>query len=170
MSTSQGMESVERLPMPSRNPIPLSAAQEQQVRDLYYKRVRDYCAEEIKRVYFSFSKTMNRPQTLPAMTDCASRGSPEFAACATGRTFTVTWACRPERLAMNSCMIARATREEQDAAREEWFALRLARRQEREAKEQRRKEQEKAHREWWGLPTSDATDQKERQSPPEKAP
>ena len=30
------------------NPAPLSAAQEQQVRDLYYKRVRSKCADEIR--------------------------------------------------------------------------------------------------------------------------
>ena len=36
------------LPLPSRNPIPLSAAQEAQVRDLYYKRVRNKCAEEVR--------------------------------------------------------------------------------------------------------------------------
>lgn len=35
-------------PNPSRNPLPLSAAQEAQVRDLYYKRVRAYCADEIR--------------------------------------------------------------------------------------------------------------------------
>src|SRR4051812_31197865 len=35
-------------PIPSRNPLPLSAAQEQQVRDLYYKRVRTRCANEIR--------------------------------------------------------------------------------------------------------------------------
>ena len=34
--------------LPSRNPLPLSAGQEQQVRDLYYKRVRGYCADEIR--------------------------------------------------------------------------------------------------------------------------
>ena len=33
--------------MPS-NPTPLSAPQEQQVRDLYYKNVRAKCADEIK--------------------------------------------------------------------------------------------------------------------------
>lgn len=32
----------------TRNPLPLSAAQEAQVRDIYYKRVRGYCAEEVK--------------------------------------------------------------------------------------------------------------------------
>jgi COX assembly protein 1 len=31
-----------------RNPMPLSATQEQQVKQLYYKRVRGYCAPEIK--------------------------------------------------------------------------------------------------------------------------
>ncbi len=55
-STSPGTAAVaaisaaERLPMPSVNPLPLSAAQEQQVRELYYKRVRGYCADEIKRM------------------------------------------------------------------------------------------------------------------------
>jgi hypothetical protein len=31
-----------------RNPLPLSAAQEAQVKDIYYKRVRGHCAQEIK--------------------------------------------------------------------------------------------------------------------------
>ena len=31
-----------------RNPLPLSAAQEAQVKDIYYKRVRSHCAQEIK--------------------------------------------------------------------------------------------------------------------------
>ena len=53
---------------------------------------------------------------------------------------------------MNSCMIAHAGQKEQDAAREEWFATRDKRAQEREAKERRKKEQEKFHNEWWGLP------------------
>lgn len=52
---------------------------------------------------------------------------------------------------MNSCMVAHATQEEQDRAREEWFATRDFRRKEREEKEAKRKEQEKFHREWWGL-------------------
>lgn len=34
--------------MPSRNPLPLSASQEAQVRDIFYDRVRQQCAEEIK--------------------------------------------------------------------------------------------------------------------------
>jgi COX assembly mitochondrial protein 1 len=43
-------EEVPRLPMPSRNPLPLSTAQESQVRELYHARVRGYCAAEIKRL------------------------------------------------------------------------------------------------------------------------
>lgn len=38
----------ERLGVPSRNPLPLSASQEAQVRDIFYQRVRKECAEEIK--------------------------------------------------------------------------------------------------------------------------
>ena len=53
---------------------------------------------------------------------------------------------------MNRCMIGHATQEEQDAAREEWFASRDKRIEERDAKERRKVEQEKFHREWWGLP------------------
>ncbi|KAK6393430.1 hypothetical protein LTR95_019599, partial [Oleoguttula sp. CCFEE 5521] len=35
-------------PLPSRNPLPLSASQEGQVRELYYKRVRTKCADEVR--------------------------------------------------------------------------------------------------------------------------
>lgn len=76
----------------------------------------------------------------------------DFASCALNRTISATWACRPERLAMNSCMVSHATQQEQDAAREEWFAGREDRARQREEKEKKRKEQEKFHREWWGLP------------------
>lgn len=38
----------EHLGVPSRNPLPLSASQESQVRDIYYARVRKNCTEEIK--------------------------------------------------------------------------------------------------------------------------
>ncbi|MCJ1438008.1 hypothetical protein MMC27_007395 [Xylographa pallens] len=120
------------LPLPSRNPLPLSAGQEQQVRDLYYKRVRGYCANEIR----------------------------DFASCALNRTISATWACRTQRLSMNKCMIGHATQEEQDAAREEWFASRDKRIEEREAKERRKIEQEKFHREWWGLPQTEGQEQK----------
>jgi hypothetical protein len=63
------------------NPTPLSAPQEQQVKDLYYKNVRAKCAEEIET----------------------------FAQCALGRTFTMIYACRQPRLAMNSCMLQYAS-------------------------------------------------------------
>ncbi|WEW54847.1 hypothetical protein PRK78_000273 [Emydomyces testavorans] len=99
-----------------RNPTPLSATQEAEVKQIYYKRVRGYCAAEIK----------------------------EFAACALNRTVTATWVCRKQRLAMNACMVEHAKPEEEDRAREEWFAGREERRRtrEREARliEERRKE------------------------------
>lgn len=72
--------------------------------------------------------------------------------CAAGRTISVSWACRTERLAMNACMASYATQEEQDAAREDWFATMGTRLQQRRLKEKEKKEQEKFHREWWGLP------------------
>ena len=53
---------------------------------------------------------------------------------------------------MNSCMVLHATQQEQDAAREEWFATRDVRARQREEKEKKRKEQEKFYREWWNLP------------------
>jgi hypothetical protein len=34
------------------NPTPLSATQEQQVRDIYYKRVRTTCQKEIEGVFY----------------------------------------------------------------------------------------------------------------------
>lgn len=68
----------------------------------------------------------------------------EFADCAVNRTVTVTWFCRKQRLAMNSCMIAHATPEEEDLARMEWFAKRAEERRKREKEErevaERRKE------------------------------
>jgi COX assembly protein 1 len=39
-------------PLPSRNPIPLSASQEAQVRDVFYARVRSKCVDEIKGEFF----------------------------------------------------------------------------------------------------------------------
>lgn len=33
---------------PSRSPLPLSASQESQVRELYHKRVRQKCADEVR--------------------------------------------------------------------------------------------------------------------------
>ena len=80
-------------------------------------------------------------------------GFTDFAACALNRTVSATWHCRAQRLAMNACMITYATQEEQDAAREEWFASKEKRALEREANEKRRIDQEKFHREWWGLTT-----------------
>ncbi|KAL4934343.1 uncharacterized protein BDV17DRAFT_286060 [Aspergillus undulatus] len=99
-----------------RNPLPLSASQEAEVKQLYYKRVRTLCAPEIKA----------------------------FAECAVNRTVTATWVCRTQRLAMNSCMVAHAKPEEEDRAREEWFAGHEERRRVKEqelAKVERRREE-----------------------------
>jgi COX assembly mitochondrial protein 1 len=52
---------------------------------------------------------------------------------------------------MNNCMLQFATREEQDRAREQWFATRELRKKEKEEKERKKKEQEEFHKEWWGL-------------------
>jgi COX assembly protein 1 len=50
---------------------------------------------------------------------------------------------------MNSCMNHYATRAEEDAAREEWFATMDSRREERLAKEKKRVEDEKFWKDWW---------------------
>lgn len=52
-------------------------------------------------------------------------GYPVFADCARGKTFSATWKCKNERQAMNKCMIAQATNENMDIAREEWFKQRI---------------------------------------------
>jgi len=107
----------------SRTPHPLNASQEAEIRELYYKNVRSYCADAIK----------------------------EFVDCARGRTVSVAWACRSLNRSMNECMKAHATREEQDKARAQWFATRDERRKEREAKEAKKEEQKKFHHDYWGL-------------------
>lgn len=50
---------------------------------------------------------------------------------------------------MNTCMKQFATREEQDAAREEWFAGLDKRAEERAEKEKKKKVDEKFWRDWW---------------------
>ncbi|WPB03979.1 uncharacterized protein RHO25_008623 [Cercospora beticola] len=135
------------VPNPSRSPLPLSASQESQVRELYHKRVRQKCADEVR----------------------------EFAACCTSRTFTATIMCRKEQKAMNNCMMLYATQAEQDAAREEWFATMDERRKEREVKEAKRKQDEKFWREWWdkdskGVPSTEGRDNKGRHIQPNGKP
>ncbi|KAI1383854.1 cytochrome c oxidase biogenesis protein Cmc1 like-domain-containing protein [Hypoxylon trugodes] len=126
--SNNGRETEHRsLPMPSRNPLPLSASQEAQVREVFNERVRKQCADEIKA----------------------------FADCARNRTLTIPFACRESSRRMNGCMLAYATPEEHDRAREQWFAQRQQRAREREQKERRKLEQEAFHREWWGLPPRD---------------
>lgn len=75
-----------------------------------------------------------------------------FAACALGRTFTVSYACRAENRAMNNCMVKHATPAEHDAARVEWFSMRLERQRAREEHQKVARAQEEFMKEWWGLP------------------
>lgn len=53
---------------------------------------------------------------------------------------------------MNGCMKRHATQDEHDAAREEWFAMRLERQRQREAKTKVAVAQEEFMHDWWGLP------------------
>ena len=53
--SSASSSRTEDLPMPSRNPLPLSASQEAQVREVFNARVRGMCADEIKGDYLGFS-------------------------------------------------------------------------------------------------------------------
>ena len=85
----------------------------------------------------------------------------DFASCATNRTISATWACRKERLAMNSCMVQHASQKEQDAAREEWFATMDLRRLEKEEKQRQKAEAEKFFKEWWDIPKSSSPKGKE---------
>lgn len=53
---------------------------------------------------------------------------------------------------MNACMTKHANQAEHDAAREEWFAMRLERQRERQRKAKMATAQEAFIREWWDLP------------------
>lgn len=53
---------------------------------------------------------------------------------------------------MNGCMKLHATQDEHDAAREEWFAMRMERQRLREAKSKVAAAQEEFMHDWWGLP------------------
>lgn len=135
---------------PSRSPLPLSASQESQVRELYYKRVRQKCADEVRGTHISPHSSIHTPtHTQHPLIDRSLTPAPDFAACATARTFTATLFCRKEQKAMNNCMMRFATQEEQDKARAEWFATVEERRVERERREEKRKKDEVFWREWW---------------------
>ena len=108
-------------PNPSLTPLPLSASQETQVREIYHRRVRNKCANEVR----------------------------DFATCCTARTFTATLFCRKQQKAMNQCMMQYATQEERDEARKEWFEGFDQRAKEKEEKEARRKKDEVFWKEWW---------------------
>ena len=136
-------------PIPSRHPLPLSSAQEAQVKELYYKRVRGKCANEIRGTqdicFFLFEAAFLIRRL-------------DFASCATNRTISATWACRKQRLVMNSCMVQYASQKEQDAAREEWFATMDLRQHEMEERKRQKADAEKFFKEWWDI--SDPSNQK----------
>ncbi|EON98332.1 putative cytochrome c oxidase biogenesis protein [Phaeoacremonium minimum UCRPA7] len=162
-----GSATSEGLPMPSRNPLPLSASQEAQVRDVFYDRVRRHCAAEIKGMSTNCSlgpsaSYTSTPQSTVQRSGSSLTNATAFADCALGRTFTVPFACRETHRAMNGCMKAHATPAEEDAAREEWFAQRLERQHQREAKERRKLEQQKLLREWWNIPESERDEARRR--------
>ncbi|KAH6697856.1 hypothetical protein EV126DRAFT_401916 [Verticillium dahliae] len=144
-----------KLGVPSLNPLPLSASQEAQVRDIYYARVRAACAPEIKGTNWLTSSASLAPPPIPP-SPLTAHAEPAFAECALGRTLSIPFVCRTPHRAMNSCMVSHATQAEQDAAREDWFAQRLERQRERERKAQKKAGQEEFLREWWGLPEKDA--------------
>ncbi|KAF2233852.1 hypothetical protein EV356DRAFT_503089 [Viridothelium virens] len=65
------------------NPAPLSSAQEQQVRELYHKRVRTKCADEIRgryRVLLSptFSSPSRPPRIAPRIVSARSLTQPTY--------------------------------------------------------------------------------------------
>ena len=105
----------------SSRPVPLTASQEAEIKELYYAKVRGKCADQVR----------------------------DFAHCCTGRTFSITWACRSQRKAMESCMNGYATRDEEDKAREEWFAKIGDRKRKLEEEERWKDDQRKLKKEWW---------------------
>lgn len=68
-----------------------------------------------------------------------------------GRTITMVFKCRPQKLAMNSCMLRYQGQEELDKARAEWFRLAGERRRQKEEEERRAEENRMMKREWWGV-------------------
>lgn len=63
----------------------------------------------------------------------------------------MVWACRAQKLAMNSCMIQYQGQDELDKARAEWFQLAGERKRAREERERKVEEGRRKHQEWWGL-------------------
>lgn len=118
----RGETGIPGVKLPS-NPTPLSAPQEQQVREIYYRNVRAKCAKEIEA----------------------------FALCAKNRTFSMAWACRDSKLTMNSCLLSYQKPEEMDKARAEWFALAGERKRAKEERARKEEEARRKHREWWGI-------------------
>ncbi|KAK7743624.1 hypothetical protein SLS53_004159 [Cytospora paraplurivora] len=135
-SSASSTTTTQRLPLPSRNPLPLSASQEAQVREIFHEKVRAQCQPEIKA----------------------------FAECALGRTLSIPFVCRGPHRVMNACMKRNATTAVEDESREEWFAKRQERAKAKLEKEKRKAEQQKFLREWWGLEESEREERLRREA------
>jgi COX assembly protein 1 len=61
------------------------------------------------------------------------------------------YACRPQKLTMNTCMLQYQGPDELDKARAEWFALAGERRRDKEERARLVEESKRRHKEWWGL-------------------
>ena len=79
---------------------------------------------------------------------------PAFAQCALGRTLTMIYACRPQRLTMNACMLQYQNQDELDRARSEWFELAEERKRARAEHKRRLEDARGKHKEWWNLDDS----------------
>lgn len=62
--------STPRTPQDLRNPLPLSASQEAQVRSIYYARVRSRCGDEIKGTQLPFAPTSDDAPIPSGCTHC----------------------------------------------------------------------------------------------------
>jgi COX assembly protein 1 len=104
------------------HPVPVSARSEHEILLIYNRRVREKCRSQLKGVSF-FSE-----QRRPANT------KPGFAECAKENMWLVNYTCHDLKMAMNTCLRKHGTLEERDHAREEWFAKKLGRAKEAQAK------------------------------------
>ncbi|KAF7546996.1 hypothetical protein G7046_g9148 [Stylonectria norvegica] len=151
----------EQLGVPSRNPLPLSASQEAQVREVFYTRVRKQCGNEIKgepsraeRIFaLRLPPSIDRPTDSARESFNANPDSPPSLRRMRPRTNLYRLLRLPDRTPRHervheaARVAGRARR-----ARVEWFSMRMERQHEREKKAKVAAAQEEFMREWWGLP------------------
>jgi COX assembly protein 1 len=61
------------------------------------------------------------------------------------------WACREQKLIMNSCLLSYQGPDEMDKARAQWFKEAGERKRAKEEKARKAEEAMKKHREYWGI-------------------